>query len=267
MNDYEARKEARIERLRERAAKKAAESTAAYNDSRSMMAAIPMGQPILIGHYSEKADRRYRDRAWNKMGKSVALSKEAEELERRAEAAEENTAISSDDPEAVVKLKEKLADLEKTQADYKAVNAAYRKFLKKPESLDASDLPESVKTKIRNFKPEWSGDKPIAGFYLTNNNANIRRVKERIAELTRKASEPERPPLAGDGWSITEDREDNRVYVRFDVNPDYAARTILKSHGFRWKPSVKAWSRQLNNSARWNAEAAIKRIFNLESLS
>ena len=36
-----------------------------------MMSVIPMGQPILVGHYSEQRDRNYRERAWNKMGKGV----------------------------------------------------------------------------------------------------------------------------------------------------------------------------------------------------
>ena len=46
---------------------------------------IPFGQPILVGHHSEKRHRKTIDRAWNNMGKSVAETDKAEEYKRRAE--------------------------------------------------------------------------------------------------------------------------------------------------------------------------------------
>lgn len=49
----------------------------------------PQGQPILIGHYSEGRDRRYRDRIQNKFEKGVEESKKAEYFEQRAAAASE----------------------------------------------------------------------------------------------------------------------------------------------------------------------------------
>ncbi len=73
------------------------------------------------------ADARYRERADNKMRQSVAASDKADYYERRAQAAENNTAISSDDPEAIAKLTEKLEGLKQTQEFMKAVNAYYKK--------------------------------------------------------------------------------------------------------------------------------------------
>ena len=46
---------------------------------------IPFGQPILVGHHSERRHRKTIERAWNAMDKSIEESKKAEEYQRRAE--------------------------------------------------------------------------------------------------------------------------------------------------------------------------------------
>ena len=122
MNDYEQKKQARIDRFRNRADKARNQSDALSMQSWNMIRAIPMGQPI-----HGAADRRYREKADNKMRQSIAASEKAAYYEAKAEAAEQNTAISSDDPEAIAKLTEKLDGLKKAQEFMKAINAHYRK--------------------------------------------------------------------------------------------------------------------------------------------
>ena len=61
-NNYEIKKQARIDRLRERADKARKEASSRYETARKMGSVIPMGQPILVGHHSEKRDRNYRAR-------------------------------------------------------------------------------------------------------------------------------------------------------------------------------------------------------------
>lgn len=46
---------------------------------------IPFGQPILVGHHSERRHRKVIERAENAMRKSIAESEKAEEYRRRAE--------------------------------------------------------------------------------------------------------------------------------------------------------------------------------------
>ena len=79
---------ARAERLRERAAAASAEAQHQYERSRQAVAGIPFGQPILVGHHSERRHRRDVERSHVAMGRSVEAAREAESLERRAEAAE-----------------------------------------------------------------------------------------------------------------------------------------------------------------------------------
>src|SRR3989337_4489274 len=83
--EYDERKAARIERLRERAANKSREAATLLDQGHKMFDTIPFGQPILVGHYSERRDRRYRARAGNKITKGYAAQDYAESLEERAD--------------------------------------------------------------------------------------------------------------------------------------------------------------------------------------
>ena len=62
MNEYEQKKQERIDRLREKASKARAQSDALSRQSWDMISAIPSGQPVMGA-----ADARYRERAGNKM--------------------------------------------------------------------------------------------------------------------------------------------------------------------------------------------------------
>ena len=122
MSEYEERKQARIDYYREKGTKARAESDSLSKQSSDMASCIPMGQPV-----HGAADRRLRDRIARKMDQSLAVQKKAEYYERKATAAENNSAISSDDPKAVEKLTEKLVKLQALQTHMKQVNAYYRK--------------------------------------------------------------------------------------------------------------------------------------------
>lgn len=274
MRNYEERRQARIDGLKAAAERKRAEAEAAYKKSTDMMSVIPMGQPIMIGHCSEKRDRNYRERAWNAMGKSVAASNAADELESRAIAAEGNTAISSDDPEAVVKMREKIAALEAEHATNKAGNAKLRKAkltLDDPalrEKLAALELPSAVLSEVLvlirvtpyHCKPYIK----LPAYAFSNATANINRCKKRLAELERVAEAAKAEPTEkriGD-IAIEEHPEENRIWLVFPGKPSREAIARLKSHGFRWSPTDKAWKRHLNNSGRYAAEHVAKESSN-----
>ena len=133
--------------------------------------------------------------------------------------------ISADDPEAVPKLKEKLEGLERSQLIMKEVNVYYRKH----GTLDGCALlsPDQIeKLKVDMARCSWL-KKP---FDLTNTSAEIRRVKERIEDLSKRAE------TDFSGWEF----EGGHVEI--------------KGHGFRWAPSVSAWQRQLTDNALWAAD-------------
>ncbi len=160
--------------------------------------------------------------------------------------------ISADDPQAIQKLEAKLEKLQSAQDTMKAVNAYYRKH----KTLDG--CPNLSAERIEIMKGEMSSqwhiqDKPYPSWALSNNNAEIRRVKGRIAELTRK----QETAYAGwefDGGTVEANREDNRLQIFFEEKPDEKTRETLKENGFRWSPKAGAWQRQLNDNAIYVAD-------------
>lgn len=261
MNSYEAKQAARKARLEERAERADEKANALLNRGRQMAEAIPFGQPILVGHHSEGRDRRYRARIGATFDKGLAEHKKAQELAGRAESVGKG-GISSDDPDAPDKLREKLATLEAAQARMVAINKAWRTYRKAPESAATmkalAALPETDQARVRAYVPEYSWEKgPAASFELSNNSANIRRIKQRIEHLEQQAARAPAPDIEGDGWRIVENVEDNRLQIVFDDKPPAEVRSRLKSAGFRWSPTAGAWQRQLSNGARWAAKSAL----------
>lgn len=245
MNDYEERKQARIDRLHEKAEKARAESHSLYKQSTDMASAIPFGQPI-----HGPADRRYREKIGRKMDQSIAASEKAEYYERRAQAAENNTAISSDDPEALAKLKEKLEDLQISQTRMKQINAYYKKNGTCRGFHGLSDeLADKLVADIQ-YHP-WD-KRPFAAYALANNNQNINTVKKRIEQLT-VAKELGYQGWEFDGGRVVANADMNRLQIFFDAIPDEEVRKELKGRGFKWARSVGAWQRQLTDNAIYAA--------------
>lgn len=91
MEDIEAsraeRAEERAERLDNRAGRLAREAEATRKKADDVFNGIPFGQPMLVGHHSYNADRNRRERAFNNVGKSVALATQAAQTADRADVA------------------------------------------------------------------------------------------------------------------------------------------------------------------------------------
>ena len=246
MNDYEQRKQNRIDRYREKADQARTQSNSLFRQSNDMMQAIPAGQPI-----HGPADRRYRDKAANKMLQSLAAADKAAYYEAKAEAAESNTAISSDDPEAITKLTEKLEGLKAAQEHMKAVNAYYRKHgtCHGMEGL-TEEQAEKLDQEINNLHP-WAKI-PFPPYSLSNNNQEIHRVQDRIKRLT-DAKELGYTGWEFDGGRVEANMEKNRLQIFFDEIPGEDTRRELKTWGFRWARSEGAWQRQLTKNAIYAA--------------
>jgi hypothetical protein len=270
MNSYQERKKARIDRYNEKAAGAASRSGALIKQSTDMISAIPGGQPILIGHHSENRDRNYRNRADNKMRQGIQESDKAAYYAAKAEAAENNNAISSDDPEAITKLEAKLANIKTNQEEMKKANVYYRKHKTMKDYPGLDDYDANVLDEKILKSHSWE-KQPYPGYILQNNNANIRRIAKRIEELKRrdallsKNCGDEGVASNGNGWNfdggnVTMNAELNRIQIFFDSKPDEEIRRELKRYGFKWAPSQGAWQRQLNGNGLY----AVKNIKSIQ---
>lgn len=249
MNHYEEKKQARIDRLRAAAQKAEKESTQLYDQAHKMAGMIPFGQPIIAGHHSEGRDRRYRGRIQSKLEKAFAAQDKAKEYASRAAAAESNTAISSDDPEAVVKLREKLVGLEKLQETMKAANKIIKRKTGAHEVKIAELEALGIKDPARLFEPDFCGRIGFPDYAITNNGAEIRRCKKRIEEMVELSERYDCEYMIGE-IRVHEDPNDNRLKIFFPTKPGEEIRSMLKSNGFRWSPYNRAWQRQLNGFSK-----------------
>lgn len=171
--------------------------------------------------------------------------------------------IMSGDEDAVTKLEEKLENLKETQQKMKSANKAIRmKDIKKGDGL-LKDM-GFTEAEIKNLRtPDYCGRVGYADYVLRNNNANIRRIENRLKNLkavkTKGTTETE-----NQFFRIVENTELMRLQLFFEDKPDPKVRDILKSNGFKWAPSNSAWQRQLSNNSNYALEKVIEQLNELQ---
>lgn len=261
MRPYEERKAARIDRLRARAEKARAGSESAFGAAKRLADAIPLGQPVLVGHHSERRHRRDLARIDGGMRKGVDLDRAASELDRRADAAESNDAISSDDPHAWVKLRARIGELCQQRDRMKQLNALFRKD--QWAAVERHATPEEMAEMRRNFAYSPGGtDVPFPSYTLSNLGANIRRLEQRAERLKARAERPAPPELVI--GPVTIDEQDNRTRIHFPGKPAAEVIGELKANGFRWCRTDGCWQRHAGAYARTQAEAIVRRHYPAE---
>lgn len=236
MNAYELKRAAKKERFAELAAKRKAEANALYKEGTHGLDQIPFGQPILVGHHSEKADRNYRARHVRKIEKSFELQDAADYYQRKAES--DSDIISQDDPDAPQKLAAKLAKLEAERENIKKANKA-------------------LKAK---------GEPIMPAYMLANLSARVRDIKLRIARIEKTRALPaDDKTHEGNGKTIRVFRnpEANRLQLFFSEIPSQEIRDMLKSGAFRWSPTEGAWQAFISNRSAYRAELIVQKFLAL----
>lgn len=170
--------------------------------------------------------------------------------------------IKSSDADAIEQLRQKIGKLKEEAEVGKAMNAHFRKkgTMKGFNGLtaeQAAELDKDIKESIYKV--------PCAPFELANIRARIKAAEERIKRIQKLKASSEAQSSAcvdfeNNDFKIVEDAEAMRIRIYFDDKPSQDIRDILKSHGFNWAPSVKAWQRQLTENARAAARQIIKQI-------
>jgi len=261
-SSYEDRKQRRIDRYESLSYRRSEEAEAGRNRANKISERFAFGQPILVGHHSEGKARRDQERMWAASRKAVESAQKAEYFQEKAEAARANTAISSDDENAIDKLREKLSNLESQRETMKAAN----KIVKSKKKNDEQKVDELVK--LLRWKPEQAATllEPDFGnrvgfpsYKLTNLGGNIRRVKKRIEELEAQAQKEYESWQFGT-IEVVADPEENRVAIFFEGKPSKAIRSELKGEGFKWAPSVEAWQKKYSSYAIQQAKRIAEKV-------
>lgn len=163
--------------------------------------------------------------------------------------------IRAEDSGAIEQLQARIADAERLQERMKAANKIVRDRKLTDEEKIArlgTECGISAHSAQKLLQPDFAGRIGFANYELTNNAANIRRMQARVASLTKESARPS-VVVEFPGGRMEDNAEDCRVRIYHDEKPAMDVIQKLKANGFHWSPSIKAWQRLKNDSARWAA--------------
>ena len=176
-----------------------------------------------------------------------------------------NTAIYSDDEDAIEALEAKAEKYRSALETMKKRNAHYRKHgtMKGFESITDERAEELDREIASSFYQV-----PFPPYELTSARQKIKAAEERAEQLKKLKASAEQ--TAGseypdiEGVEVVENAEAMRIQLIFDGKPDDATRAVLKSRGFRWSPSFGAWQRQLTDNGKLATRKALEEIAALD---
>ena len=251
----------RIARNRARHERRADNATATANAKFRYvrrMGDVMQGEPVKVGHSSEKRHRRDLARVDGAMSQGVEATRQAERSQRLADSTE-HTGISAADDDAQELLTAKIARLKAEQTRDKAVNRIIRSKPKnepteaKRRKLETLLGSCSEKTLTTLCTVDFGSRAGIPGYVLSNRLANIKRCEQRQAELEQRAQIADGQVIAagtceGKAFEFVTDTDDDRL--RFEsprLSKD--ACQLLSRNGFKWSRTRGAWIRFLNQNA------------------
>lgn len=231
------RLERKVELRREWAEKRLAKAESSYARSNALVEHIPFGQPILIGHHSERTHRNTITKAQNAMRAAAESTTMAHHHESKAKGLEsqlENT-VFSDDPDAIEQLQSKIEAGERQRDVMKAANKIVRAKPKnelteaKLAALKAIGINEANGRRL--FEPDFCGRFGFPDYSITNLGANLRRMRDRIAQIKTRNARQEMSEQAEEGVLV-----EGGVYVRitFAEKPDRDILNDLRGANFYW---------------------------------
>jgi len=158
----------------------------------------------------------------------------------------------------IEELRVKLAKAERYQEFMKATNAEQRNGGEGLLKMFSDYYGVKGEERLRSFqKSNYMWKVGFDRWQLSNNLANIKRMKDRLVVLEQRAEKTanaEAEEESMNGLTIVKNHALQRLQLIFDGKPSEEVRTVLKSNGFKWSPSNSAWQRQLTA----NAEYALK---------
>ena len=172
--------------------------------------------------------------------------------------------IKSDDERAVEKLEQKLEDLKGTQERMKAANKAIR--MKDTEAGDDAlrEMGYSEEAIKQLREPDFCGRIGYPSYQLTNNNANIHRIEERLNRLKADVDDHTDPGVLRSDGTERLNALAMRYQIIFDGKPEAEVRALLKSNGFKWAPSQGAWQRQITTNGKYALNRVVEKLKEME---
>lgn len=145
------RAEARAERFDDYSGKRTGDAERAHKAVKQLADGIPLGQPILVGHHSERRARRDAERIENGMRKAVKMWETAEYWKNRAQAALDHAAYKERPDVRARRIARIEADLRKVQRSISGYEQRFRLWsnVLSPDSLKRKDgQPSTLRERV-----------------------------------------------------------------------------------------------------------------------
>lgn len=201
-----------FERRDEWAAGRRTKQDAAFGRVASIADNIPLGQPILVGHHSEKRARRDQERITAGMIAGIEHGKMAEHHGQAADTIRRqlDESIYRDDVDEADRLEVKLTDLEAKRDRRKAINTWIRKNLRKhgrtsqhltDNNDGAADLLKAAREALTLTRAEttdilqavqFNAYLGYPSYALSNLSGTIKRTRDRLPAARERAAQRRR---------------------------------------------------------------------------
>jgi transposase len=182
---------------------------------------------------AEKANRVERARSLELTEYFNKIVNEAKKEAYYTKHPEERPILSSDE-NAIERLQAKLEAAKRYHAQLKEVKALIKKGVSNAEACTSVGLENPV---------HWHS------FNIQYANKAVKELEVKIANLTAVKAKPSTESTIN-GVRVVENNEAMRLQVFFEGKPAADIIKLMKSHAFKWAPSVGAWQRQLTNNAK-----------------
>lgn len=236
----------RRERMERRADRREAWSGSAATESASRFDAahriadgIPLGQPILVGHHSERHARRDQERIHSNMSKACEAQTRSEHHAAVASTLRDrlDTTVFSDDDDAVEKLEARiavrLAEVERCTALNKLLRREHKAGMLPGWIVRCGLTPTETLAVSRNVEFDYRHLPMFPAYHLSNMRGRITADRKRLDEV--KAQQDRGRRATANGGLLLQ-RSEGHDYVRltFDDAPPRDLLDALKAAGFSW---------------------------------
>ncbi len=230
------RLEAKLDKRREWAEKAEDRATAAFNRADRISERFAGGQPILVGHHSERGARADQKHIHNAMDKGLEEHALANHHNSKALGLAHQLArnVFGDDADAIERLEVRIAEREQEAAAMVAMNKAWRASKGNVAAFARlGGISEQAAQIIASHIAEaYSWEKqPHPAYELSNLRARINADKKRVEEIKARQARTERAEQSG-GVLIEESGE--YAMVTFADKPERSILDALRAAGFWW---------------------------------
>lgn len=229
-----------MERRQEWASKASARSAAAFEGAPRLADAIPLGQPILVGHHSERRARRDQERIVRGMHRGVEEQRLAQHHASTAAGLADalERSIYSDDSDALEQLRARIAEREAERDRIKAYNATCRAAHKAGQpfgdvSLLSDEQRRDLHTTARVAAYQLRPGGAFPAYVLSNLAGRIKADRDRLAEVETRQQRQADAEASG-GVVVARHADANWCVVTFAERPDRSILDALRSAGYHF---------------------------------